>query len=88
MKNQTNESQRIIQTTCNPLVKDEDLKQRCLDKMNQMRETPVKDNEQKSQEESEINIGTVMMQSMNKGKRKEGEKRGENYNYKPSKHNK
>ena len=46
MKNQINELQRIIQTMCNSLVKDEDLKQRCLDEMNQMRETPVKDNEQ------------------------------------------
>ena len=77
MKNQINELQIMIQTICNSLVKDEDLKQRCLDKINQMRATPEKDIEQKSQEESERNLGTIIMQSINKGKRKEVEKKEE-----------
>ena len=77
MKNQIIELKNIIQTMCDSIAKDDDVKQQCLDKMNQMRETPVNDKEQKLKDESERKLGTLTMQSRNKGKRKEVEEKEE-----------
>ena len=77
MKEQIKELHKIIQVLCDSIVKDDEVKQKCIEKMNKINVNSEKYKESKSsdnKEDEKVETEKIMNQ-MNKGKRKDVEEK-------------